>query len=86
MTVRLTRGRDIAAACGQLAGSSALRACGAEPPRARRAGLTGAGLAGAQQPLAQLGLLLGTRVPAGDVGELVEVAQPEQLQELVVVR
>jgi hypothetical protein len=46
------------------------------------AGAAGARLAGAQQPLAQLGLLLGGRVPARDVGQLVERAQAEQLQEL----
>ena len=41
-----------------------------------------AGLARAQQALAQLGLLLRGRVPAGDVGQLLQGAQPEQLQEL----
>ena len=44
--------------------------------------MPGAGLAGAQQPLAQLGLLLGGRIPAGDVGQLLQRAQAEQLQEL----
>jgi len=32
----------------------------------------GAGFAGAQQALAQLGLLLGAWIPAGDVGQLLE--------------
>src|SRR5258708_6621569 len=42
----------------------------------------GARLAGAEQAVAQLGLLLGARVPAGHVGELLEAAQAEELQEL----
>src|SRR5947209_18936199 len=54
-------------------------------PRRRRASArfaAGARLAGAEQPVAQLGLLLGARVPAGHVGQLVEIAQAEELQEL----
>ncbi len=39
-------------------------------------------LAGAQQALAQVGLLLGRRVPLRDVGQLLQRAQPEQLEEL----
>ena len=57
---------------------SASRLCGRPLPRHRAA----ARLAGAQQALAQLGLLLGRGVPAGDVGQLLERAQAEQLQEL----
>ena len=49
----------------------------AAPPAAG----TGARLAGPQQALAQLGLLLGRRIPARDVRQLVERAQAEQLQE-----
>ena len=66
-TVRLTRGRDIDAACGQLAA------------KLRRA--SSALLAGAQQAVAQRGLVLRARVPLRDLGQIVERAQPEQLQE-----
>ena len=59
-TVRLTRGRDIDAACGQLAR---------------------AGLAGPEQPLAQLRLELGRRVELASSRQLVERAQAEQPQE-----
>src|SRR3984893_14495621 len=52
-------------------------ACGARTLRAD----AGASLAGAQQTLAQLPLLLRGRVPAGDIGQLPEGAEPEQLQE-----
>ena len=41
-----------------------------------------AGLARAQETIPQLRLLLGARVPAGDVRKLIERVQPEQLQEL----
>src|SRR5208282_730290 len=44
--------------------------------------LRGPRLARAQQPLAELGLLLGGGVPAGDIGQLIEAAKAEQLQEL----
>ena len=66
-TVRLTRGRDIDAACGQLAAGDAAagwRRHGRPTTRYAAGAAAGARLAGAQQPLAQLGLLLGRRVPA----------------------
>ena len=99
-TVRLTRGRDIDAACGQLAAAclsaaEARRRCSPASPaetvvelvartatEALAGAAAGAGLAGAQQSIAQLGLLLGARVPLPDVGQLVQRAQAEQLEEL----
>ena len=76
-TVRLTRGRDIDAACGQLAASAALEARG---PR-RPGPLLAARFAGAQQALAQLACSSGVGSHCGDVGQLVQRAQAEQLQE-----
>ena len=73
-TVRLTRGRDIDAACGQLAAAAAR----CRPPRRRGARAL---LARAQQPVAQRGLLLRARVPLRRVGQLVDRPEPEQLQE-----
>ncbi len=44
--------------------------------------VAGASLARAKQPVAQLCLLLRCGIPLGDVGQLLERAQPEQLEEL----
>src|ERR1039458_9949391 len=60
-------------------------AASSPPARAellRRRATTRASLAGTQQPLAQRRLLLRSGIPTGDIGQLVERAQTEQLQEL----
>ena len=83
-TVRLTRGRDIDAACGQLARGRADAAARRTPRRSAAAAR--ALLARAQQPVAQRGLLLGRGSHCPGSGRSSTDLRPNSLRNSGVVR